>query len=98
MPHGEGKYFHKNGQIYEGQWIKGEKEGRGKMIFSNGDVHEGSYRKGLRHGPGTYNWSQSIKTYIGQFVEDSCSRTGLKDGKNEHEGLIKSNQIYRSKS
>ena len=35
------------------------------MIFSNGDVHEGIYRNGLRHGQGIYNWSQSMKTYIG---------------------------------
>jgi hypothetical protein len=30
-----------NGEVYEGEWKEGKKEGKGKMGYPNGDEYEG---------------------------------------------------------
>ena len=40
---GFGRYFYKNGDIYEGDWINNKKQGRGKIIYNDGTVEEGQW-------------------------------------------------------
>ena len=35
-----------NGDIYEGKWKDGYKNGQGKMNFANGDIYEGKWKDG----------------------------------------------------
>jgi hypothetical protein len=34
LPHGKGKYLFKNGDIFQGDWQNGQKEGNGKFIYT----------------------------------------------------------------
>lgn len=44
--------FYVNGDIYEGNWVNGEKNGKGTAYFKNGDIYEGEWVKGLPDGFG----------------------------------------------
>lgn len=39
-----------NGDLYEGQWIDGMKEGYGAFTKENGDYFEGDWHKDMKHG------------------------------------------------
>jgi len=41
--HGYGIVKYVNGDMYEGEWKDGEKNGRGKLTLSNGKVYEGTF-------------------------------------------------------
>jgi hypothetical protein len=43
-----------NGDIYEGVWKEGKKEGYGVQKYLNGDVYEGEWKNDLRHGKGKF--------------------------------------------
>jgi hypothetical protein len=43
--------------IYEGEWVRGKKEGRGTLIFQNGDTYEGEWKEGLISGVGIYHFA-----------------------------------------
>ena len=34
LPHGDGTYIYKNGDIFKGHWIEGQKDGKGKFQYS----------------------------------------------------------------
>ena len=34
VPNGNGEMMYKNGDYYQGEWVKGEKEGRGVQIYN----------------------------------------------------------------
>lgn len=56
--------------VYEGQFVKGEKQGQGVYSFSNGLKYEGEYRAGLKRGTGTiFNCNDSV-AYTGDFYDD----------------------------
>ena len=48
---GYGKYTYKNGQIYEGTYVNGIKEGLGKLI-SGDRIYEGEFKNGKPDGEG----------------------------------------------
>ena len=50
---GYGKYTYSNGQIYEGNYVKGVKEGLGKLIYPNNKIYEGEFKNGKPRGEGT---------------------------------------------
>ena len=52
------------GNVYEGQWVKSQKDGDGSEEFSSGDFYIGKYKEGLFHGSGSYLWSNG-STYRG---------------------------------
>jgi antitoxin component YwqK of YwqJK toxin-antitoxin module len=37
LKHGPGKYFHENGQVFEGIYVHDKRLGEGKITFRNGD-------------------------------------------------------------
>ena len=45
-----------SGDIYEGEWLNGMKNGEGEYCFGNGDHYVGSFYQGMRHGKGYYKW------------------------------------------
>ena len=54
-----------NGDVYEGGWKDGKREGRGKMTFADGQVYEGDFKSGTEEGHGirTYATHQFAYTY-----------------------------------
>jgi len=54
--HGNGKMVHvtDDGQVvYDGQWVRGEKNGYGVCTYSNGVKFQGEWSNGFKHGRGT---------------------------------------------
>ena len=78
LPNNHGS-FHINkkpfiGNIYEGNWKDGEKEGIGKFKFCNGDIYDGDFKNDKFEGMGVYKYSDG-GTYSGEWKND------LRDGK-----------------
>ena len=45
---GHGIYRYANGQIYDGEYINGIREGKGRIIINNTVVYDGEFRGGHR--------------------------------------------------
>ena len=52
---GKGKFVSADNRIYEGDWVKGVKEGTGTEI-TNDDRYDGEWVAGRKHGEGTLRW------------------------------------------
>jgi len=50
---GFGKYTYSNGQIYEGNYVNGVKEGLGKLFYPNKKIYKGYFKNGKPYGEGT---------------------------------------------
>lgn len=48
--HGEGIYYFRNGDVYEGAWIYNIPSGYGTYTFAIGGVYQGDFLNGLPHG------------------------------------------------
>ena len=67
---GSGKMTFNSGNIYEGEFSKGQKHGQGKLMFkASGDVYEGAWKNDKMTGKGQYLYAKESKTYVGDFVE-----------------------------
>ena len=70
MPSGEGKMrWIKTGDIYEGSFEYGARQGRGRLTYKNGDVFEGFYQDDQRQGRGRYTYRDG-RIYEGMYVDD----------------------------
>lgn len=57
---GIGKMEFKNGDIYNGRWDMGEKDGRGTFYYArSGDIYCGEWKEDSRTGRGLYIWNAS---------------------------------------
>lgn len=56
-PQGEFKRIEIDGDLFEGYFINGKKNGRGKYTWANGDVYDGMWKDGKRCGRGRISWS-----------------------------------------
>ena len=59
------------GNVFEGEWKAGKREGRGVFRSANGDVYEGSFKAGDREGRGTYR-SADGGVYEGALIESKA--------------------------
>lgn len=76
-PQGEFKRIEIDGDLFEGYFINGKKNGRGKYIWANGDIFDGNWVDGKRHGHGTYTWADG-DTYEGDWKDGKrCGRGKL---------------------
>jgi len=76
IPNGKGKYFFKNGEIYEGSIIEDIFEGNGKYIYENGDYYIGQWKDNLRNGKGILYYKEGTIKYEGDFLNDKYEGTG----------------------
>jgi hypothetical protein len=63
--------------VYEGQVVKGIRNGLGQMIYPNGDVYKGAYKNGVRNGQGTCKFGQTGAIYKGEWKDDKPYGNGL---------------------
>lgn len=73
--HGRGKLSWRNGDVFDGDFHRGERTGRGIMKFGNGDSYEGEFLNGLSHGTGTYVWRNG-EVYVGDFRDGQLMGQG----------------------
>lgn len=90
------KIYWKNGDIEEGTYVNGKKEGTYKYYFKeDGNIEEGTYRNGLIEGPFIkYNTNLGAKeegTYI-NGKKEGLATLYLKDG-SKIEGIYKNDVL-----
>ena len=101
LRHGHGRLeFLKEGNVYEGEFIRGEMTGKGNYIWRNKQRYEGDFVKGIKHGKGIYIWPDGYK-YNGEYVNGIREGKGIykwkdgrifegnfKDGKPDGKGML----------
>ncbi|TNV80465.1 hypothetical protein FGO68_gene16597 [Halteria grandinella] len=66
---GVGTWSNEDGHKYQGQFLKGDRQGQGKYTWPDGQVYEGRWREGKKHGSGKLTYANgSFK--IGEYVDD----------------------------
>ena len=70
-PSGKGRFFYKNGDIYDGSWKYGQTNGYGYFFFKEprGDVYAGNFAANKRLGWGEYVFKNKTRQQC-NFVED----------------------------
>jgi len=63
---GAGLRRYDSGNVYNGQFKKGERHGSGVMTYHNGAVYKGEWRHNEKHGQGRFYWSKD-QYYVGEF-------------------------------
>jgi hypothetical protein len=48
---GEGTATYPGGEVYEGAFVAGKREGLGKLTYKKGEVSEGVWKNGILMGP-----------------------------------------------
>lgn len=102
-PQGEFKRIEIDGDLFEGYFINGKRNGHGKYIWANGDIFDGNWVDGKRTGKGKVTWSNGA-SFDGEwldgmmvegkysFADGSVYEGGFKNGK--YDGYGK--RIYTS--
>jgi len=68
-PHGKGVMIFPEGEMYEGDFIKGRSmHGEGLYTYVDGSTYSGSFVNSLPHGKGTKTYADG-DVYIGDFKE-----------------------------
>ena len=77
-------------KIFEGNYVKGKREGHGILIYSNGDKYEGNFSNNFKNGEGIYHY-KSGASWKGHFNDDKMDGEGIfsKDGKHKNVKFIK---------
>ena len=73
---GQKKKTYKNGDVYEGSFVNGKREGKGTYIFKNGDKYEGEFKAGMKDGYGKYSYSNG-NVYEGNWKDDEKNGQGV---------------------
>ena len=68
---------YENGDVYKGEWDKGERHGKGMSFYASGDVYEGDWFCDKRHGFGILDYANGDH-FEGAWVDDN------KEGKGVH--------------
>ena len=75
LPHGRGEETHENA-YYQGEYVRGSKDGRGKFHWPDGSVYEGSFKENMLDGQGDYLWFDGRK-YSGTWKDNKMHGMGL---------------------
>lgn len=57
------RHRYRNGDVYEGEWIKGFPQGVGRIEYRNGDVYEGKVSMCVPNGNGSLIFMQGKRKY-----------------------------------
>ena len=77
-------------KIFEGNYVKGKREGHGILIYENGDKYEGNFFNNVKNGEGIYHY-KSGASWKGHFDADKMNGEGLysKNGSSKKVKFIK---------
>lgn len=75
VPHGWGKIDYPTGDIYEGDWVNGLREGSGRELMTNGNMYIGQFKDNRRNGKGGIYWTNG-KRFEGNFSNGKMSAKG----------------------
>ena len=70
-----GTIEYSNGDVYEGTFASGVKEGTGVYTFADGSVYSGSFSGDKKHGAGEYSYA-SGDLFVGTYENDLKSDFG----------------------
>jgi len=63
--------------IYEGQVVKGIRNGLGQLVYPNGDVYKGTFKNGERSGTGLCKFGKTGAIYKGEWRDDKPIGNGI---------------------
>lgn len=72
---GIGTYTFSTGEVYHGEWEKGEKFGQGRFTWKDGSIYSGKWRSNKLYGHGIYYWPDG-DSFEGQWV-NNCRVKGI---------------------
>ena len=72
---GKGKKVYVSGNIYEGDFVNGEREGQGILKLKNGEIYTGQYANDFPNGKGKYVYVNG-DIYEGDFVNGKRAGRG----------------------
>jgi len=79
IPNGFGKLTNKYGNVFEGEFNHGQREGKGVLEVPNRYVYDGEFKGDKFHGWGTMKWVDgSAQLYVGPFYNDQFHGDGAK--------------------
>jgi len=64
---GHGKMTYSDGDVYEGEWKDGKKQGFGELRTGSGNHYKGYFEEGLRCGEGMQTWPNGGSLYKGTW-------------------------------
>lgn len=67
--HGFGVMKYSNGDVYQGDFRKGDIQGQGTKIFASGRSYKGAWVEGRREGFGTMTYPDG-ETYVGEYLRN----------------------------
>ena len=73
-------------EIYDGEWLLGQRHGRGRLQMANGDVYNGQWRSGSRNGHGELVGSTTGERYSGKWIGDVRCGVGHQDTQMDEAG------------
>ena len=56
------------GEVYEGEWLDGKKEGFGKYYYNNGERYAGAWKDDMREGKGMLVDQEGKRIFIGEWM------------------------------
>ena len=71
-PQAEFKRLEIDGDLFEGYFLNGKKNGRGKYIWANGNVYDGNWVDGKCTGKGRITWSSGA-SFDGEWKDNQMS-------------------------
>jgi hypothetical protein len=82
VPHGKGKMVYANGDVYEGEWFDGKKNGQGISYYLLlGELfksYEGTWKEDKKEGFGiSYYYFPNTKEYEGNWKNDNKHGYGI---------------------
>lgn len=73
QPHGYGTYTFSDGRSYQGQFVKGLREGQGVYKWPNGTVYDGEFKAGKQHGIAKFTQPNGGPTKKFRFVNGEAT-------------------------
>ena len=60
----------RKGDVYEGSYVQGRRQGHGKYTWANGDIYVGNWVNSKRSGQGKKTYKESGKVEEGEWKDD----------------------------
>lgn len=88
-PNGKGRAYHNGVVVYNGDWVRGHRQGHGSSYHENHTLqYEGDWMNDMANGTGKYYNTEGMLVVEGEFVDNVCTsgekRVNIVTGKVEN--------------